>query len=221
LMSYGTGSVGLNLQFCNYVFLFDRWWNPAIEDQAVNRAHRIGVKNPVIVTRFISRNTIEERIDRVLREKRELFEMVLGEGDNNNRSLSLSASEIFGLFDLKARHKDGARSIGPKPVVPVARLREPLLKACVPVIDSSKGSHTHADAEPFLCVRASAAAGALRTSMECGYGDVCGYCQKTAVVRTVFWQRRGGAGRRCVVAAEQPGGSSGVFARSAGICAGG
>jgi SNF2 family DNA or RNA helicase len=116
LMSYGTGAVGLNLQFAGYVFLFDRWWNPAIEDQAVNRAHRIGVKNPVIVTRFISRNTIEERIDRVLREKRELFEMVLGEGDNNNRSLSLSASEIFGLFDLKARHKDGARSIGPKPV---------------------------------------------------------------------------------------------------------
>ena len=37
-MSYGTGSVGLNLQFTNYVFLFDRWWNPAVEDQAINRA---------------------------------------------------------------------------------------------------------------------------------------------------------------------------------------
>ncbi|MBL8810849.1 MAG: DEAD/DEAH box helicase [Planctomycetaceae bacterium] len=116
LMSYGTGAVGLNLQFAGYVFLFDRWWNPAIEDQAINRAHRIGVKNPVIVTRFISKNTIEERIDRVLREKRELFEAILGEGDNSNRTLSLNASEIFGLFDLKARHKDGARSIGPKPV---------------------------------------------------------------------------------------------------------
>ena len=44
LMSYGTGSVGLNLQFTNYVFLFDRWWNPAVEDQAINRAHRIGQK---------------------------------------------------------------------------------------------------------------------------------------------------------------------------------
>ncbi|MFN8706022.1 MAG: DEAD/DEAH box helicase [Planctomyces sp.] len=113
LMSYGTGAVGLNLQFAGYVFLYDRWWNPAIEDQAINRAHRIGVKNPVIVTRFISRNTIEERIDRVLREKRELFASVLGDGDNNNVSLSLNASEIFGLFDLKARHKDGSRSIGP------------------------------------------------------------------------------------------------------------
>jgi hypothetical protein len=42
LMSYGAGGVGLNLQFANYVFLFDRWWNPAVEDQAINRAHRIG-----------------------------------------------------------------------------------------------------------------------------------------------------------------------------------
>ncbi len=52
LMSYGTGAVGLNLQFAGYVFLFDRWWNPAVEDQAINRAHRIGQKNPVIVTRL-------------------------------------------------------------------------------------------------------------------------------------------------------------------------
>ncbi|MCA9064725.1 MAG: DEAD/DEAH box helicase [Planctomycetaceae bacterium] len=113
LMSYGTGAVGLNLQFAGYVFLYDRWWNPAIEDQAINRAHRIGVKNPVIVTRFISKNTIEERIDRVLREKRELFEAVLGDGDNDNVTLSLNASEIFGLFDLKARDKNGSKSIGP------------------------------------------------------------------------------------------------------------
>ncbi len=115
LMSYGTGAVGLNLQFAGYVFLFDRWWNPAIEDQAINRAHRIGCKSQVIVTRFICKDTIEERIDRVLREKRELFAAILGEGDNLNRSLSLSASEIFGLFDLKARHGKGIRSIGPKP----------------------------------------------------------------------------------------------------------
>ncbi len=59
LMTYGTGSVGLNLQFTNYVFLFDRWWNPAVEDQAINRAHRIGQKHPVTVTRFLSEGTIE------------------------------------------------------------------------------------------------------------------------------------------------------------------
>ena len=113
LMSYGTGAVGLNLQFAGYVFLFDRWWNPAIEDQAINRAHRIGCKSQVIVTRFISKDTIEERIDRVLCEKRELFARILGDGDDTNQSLSLNASEIFGLFDLKARHGKGTRKIGP------------------------------------------------------------------------------------------------------------
>lgn len=114
LMSYGTGAVGLNLQFAHYVFLYDRWWNPAIEDQAINRAHRIGVSAPVIVTRFICRDTIEERIDRVLREKRELAEAILGEGDNDNVSLGMNASEIFGLFDLKKRSPGGKpRSIGP------------------------------------------------------------------------------------------------------------
>lgn len=114
LMSYGTGAVGLNLQFAHYVFLYDRWWNPAIEDQAINRAHRIGVTAPVIVTRFICKDTIEERIDRVLREKREMAEAVLGEGDNDNVSLGMNASEIFGLFDLKKRTPKGiSESIGP------------------------------------------------------------------------------------------------------------
>ncbi|WP_437204671.1 DEAD/DEAH box helicase [Planctomicrobium sp. SH664] len=113
LMSYGTGAVGLNLQFAGYVFLYDRWWNPAIEDQAINRAHRIGQKSQVIVSRLICKDTIEERIDLVLRQKRELFARVLGEGDNEDASLSLTASEIFGLFDLKARSGGKAKSIRP------------------------------------------------------------------------------------------------------------
>jgi SNF2 family DNA or RNA helicase len=114
MMSYATGAVGLNLQFAGYVFLFDRWWNPAVEDQAINRAHRIGQKSQVIVTRFISKDTIEERINRVLEEKRRLFATVLGEGDATNVSLSLNAAEIFGLFDLKARSGRGTRAIGPE-----------------------------------------------------------------------------------------------------------
>ncbi len=114
LMSYGTGAVGLNLQFSQYVFLYDRWWNPAVEDQAINRAHRIGVKNPVIVTRFICKDTIEERIDLVLRQKREIFEKVLGDGDVSTESLSMNASEVFGLFDLKAKAGKGTKSIGPQ-----------------------------------------------------------------------------------------------------------
>ena len=114
LMSYGTGAVGLNLQFSHYVFLFDRWWNPAVEDQAINRAHRIGVKKQVICTKFICKDTVEERIDLVLKEKREMFNRVLGDGDDSSKSLSMNASEIFGLFDLKARHEKGLRKIAPK-----------------------------------------------------------------------------------------------------------
>jgi len=115
LMSYGTGAVGLNLQFAGYVFLYDRWWNPAVEDQAINRAHRIGQKSQVIVSKFICKDTIEERIDLVLRQKRELFRRILGDGDNENSSLSLTAGEIFGLFQLKARAGNKSRPIGPPP----------------------------------------------------------------------------------------------------------
>jgi SNF2 family DNA or RNA helicase len=100
LMSYGAGSVGLNLQFCSYVFLYDRWWNPAVEDQAINRAHRIGAAGPVTVTRFLTVNTIEERINQVLEEKRELFDMIFS-GAESHRSYGFTQQEIFGLFKLR------------------------------------------------------------------------------------------------------------------------
>ena len=99
LMSYGAGAVGLNLQFCHYVFLFDRWWNPAVEDQAINRAHRLGVKQPVTVTRMMSLETIEQRIHDVLEQKRELFNNLFAE-TGTPQNLGLSQKEIFGLFGL-------------------------------------------------------------------------------------------------------------------------
>lgn len=107
LMSYGTGSVGLNLQFTNYVFLFDRWWNPAIEDQAINRAHRVGQKRPVTVTRFQCANTIEARIADVLDAKRKVFNDLICQADKP-ASIGLSEDEIFGLFDLNAPRKKAA-----------------------------------------------------------------------------------------------------------------
>jgi SNF2 family DNA or RNA helicase len=100
LMSYGAGSVGLNLQFAGYVFLFDRWWNPAVEDQAINRAHRIGASGPVTVTRFLSVGTIEERINQILEEKREIFDTIFSDARSAPRNLGLTQDEIFGLFDL-------------------------------------------------------------------------------------------------------------------------
>jgi SNF2 family DNA or RNA helicase len=107
LMSYGTGSVGLNLQFANYVFLFDRWWNPAVEDQAISRAHRLGQKEPVFVTRFVSQETIEGRIAEVLERKRQLFEELIGQ-NAPPPALGLTEEEIFGLFDVKARPRRAA-----------------------------------------------------------------------------------------------------------------
>jgi SNF2 family DNA or RNA helicase len=107
LMSYGTGSVGLNLQFANYVFLFDRWWNPAIEDQAINRAHRIGQKDPVFVTRFITRDTIEGRIAEILDRKRQLFDELISQNGPPPR-LGLSEEEIFGLFSIPHRPRKAA-----------------------------------------------------------------------------------------------------------------
>lgn len=107
LISYGAGGVGLNLQFASYVFLFDRWWNPAIEDQAINRAHRIGVQSPVTVTRFLAAGTIEERIDAVLEQKRAIFDLVLsqasaGDSGRPHGLPGLTRDEIFGLFKLRA-----------------------------------------------------------------------------------------------------------------------
>jgi SNF2 family DNA or RNA helicase len=100
LISYGAGGVGLNLQLANYVFLFDRWWNPAVEDQAINRAHRIGIDSPTYVTRFLMLDTIEERIDGILQAKRELFDTIFSDAAAHQK-LGLTQEELFGLFQLK------------------------------------------------------------------------------------------------------------------------
>ncbi|HWY87589.1 MAG TPA: DEAD/DEAH box helicase, partial [Gemmataceae bacterium] len=107
LMSYGTGSVGLNLQFTNYVFLFDRWWNPAVEDQAINRAHRLGQKETVFVTRFVSQGTIEGRIAEILEKKRQLFQDMIGQ-NGPPPPMGLTEEDVFGLFDVKARPRRAA-----------------------------------------------------------------------------------------------------------------
>lgn len=101
LLSYGAGSVGLNLQFANYVFLYDRWWNPAVEDQAINRVHRIGSTGPVTVSRFMMLDTIEERINSILEEKRELFDTIFSE-TGSRQKMGLTQDEVFGLFHLKS-----------------------------------------------------------------------------------------------------------------------
>jgi SNF2 family DNA or RNA helicase len=73
LLSLRAGGVGLNLTAASYVFHFDRWWNPAVEAQAEDRAHRIGQERPVHVFAFLTEDTIEERVQEILSGKAALF----------------------------------------------------------------------------------------------------------------------------------------------------
>jgi SNF2 family DNA or RNA helicase len=77
VLSLRAGGQGLNLQAASYVFHFDRWWNPAVEDQATDRSHRLGQRLPVHVYSYTIENSIEERIRDILEEKRELFERIV------------------------------------------------------------------------------------------------------------------------------------------------
>jgi len=95
LISLKAGGVGLNLTAADYVFILDPWWNPAAEMQALNRAHRIGQEKNVFVYRFISNDTIEEKIQRLQNRKRELAETFV---TANNPLKSLSENELLELF---------------------------------------------------------------------------------------------------------------------------
>lgn len=80
LVSLKAGGTGLNLTSADHVFMVDPWWNPAVEDQAADRAHRIGQTRPVIVHRLVSEDTVEERILALQLKKRELAEAAIGSG---------------------------------------------------------------------------------------------------------------------------------------------
>ena len=81
ILSLKAGGVGLNLTNANHVIHYDRWWNPAVEDQATDRAFRIGQRKDVQVRKFICVGTIEERIDQMIDQKRELSERIIGSGE--------------------------------------------------------------------------------------------------------------------------------------------
>ncbi|MBS3937132.1 MAG: DEAD/DEAH box helicase [Peptococcaceae bacterium] len=99
ILSLRAGGQGLNLQDASYVFHFDRWWNPAVLHQAEDRAHRLGQTFPVNVYKYIIEDTIEERIEQILKTKQLLFDELV---DNVSIDLKskLSSEELFGLFGL-------------------------------------------------------------------------------------------------------------------------
>jgi superfamily II DNA or RNA helicase len=95
LISLKAGGTGLNLTAADYVFLLDPWWNPAVEAQAVDRAHRIGQERPVIAYRLIARDTVEEKILELQKSKRELAEAVLAESGAALRKLTVEDLELL------------------------------------------------------------------------------------------------------------------------------
>jgi SNF2 family DNA or RNA helicase len=96
LVSLKAGGTGLNLTAADYVFHLDPWWNPAVEQQATDRAHRIGQRRPVVSVKLVAADTVEERILQLQDRKRALVERVVDEGALVE---ALSAEEMRALLD--------------------------------------------------------------------------------------------------------------------------
>jgi SNF2 family DNA or RNA helicase len=105
VISVKAGGTGLTLTAAQHVIHFDRWWNPAVEDQATDRAYRIGQTQPVLVHKMVCRGTLEQRIDQLLRDKKALQQGLLGdEQDAGALKLltEMSDDELEGFIALTA-----------------------------------------------------------------------------------------------------------------------
>jgi SNF2 family DNA or RNA helicase len=96
LISLRAGGTGLNLTAADHVFILDPWWNPAVEDQAADRAHRIGQDRPVMVHRLVAAQTVEERILALQARKRELSEAALGQAE---AAQAITREDLLALLD--------------------------------------------------------------------------------------------------------------------------
>ncbi len=109
LMSLRAGGVGLNIQEASMVVIFDRWWNPAVENQAIQRAHRFGREQPLHVFRFLVSDTIEERIAQVLKGKEADFERYV-DGAENAFVRLFSRDELRKMLELTVVDTDGRQA---------------------------------------------------------------------------------------------------------------
>lgn len=100
VISVKAGGTGLNLTNANHVIHFDRWWNPAVENQATDRAFRIGQTKNVMVHKFVSRGTIEEKIDELIKSKIELAQNVISADSGENWITEMSDSDLMNMFRL-------------------------------------------------------------------------------------------------------------------------
>jgi non-specific serine/threonine protein kinase len=100
ILSLKAGGVGLNLTAANHVIHFDRWWNPAVENQATDRAFRIGQDKNVMVHKFVTSGTIEEKIDLMIEEKSELASDILA-ASGEGWITELDNKQLMELFTLR------------------------------------------------------------------------------------------------------------------------
>ena len=101
MLSLKVGGVGLNLTAATHVIHFDRWWNPAVENQATDRAFRIGQKRNVLVHKFICQGTVEEKIDKLIEEKVGLANDLLGDGGGGEKLLTeMTNDELLRFVSL-------------------------------------------------------------------------------------------------------------------------
>jgi non-specific serine/threonine protein kinase len=95
LVSLKTGGVGLNLTRATYVFHLDPWWNPAVENQASDRVHRIGQRNPVFIQRLLMRHTVEEKMMILKKRKQALFDQIMGISEARGKSGAIVTKADF------------------------------------------------------------------------------------------------------------------------------
>ena len=99
VLSIKAGGAGLNLTAASHVIHFDRWWNPAVENQATDRAFRIGQKRNVLVHKFVCQGTAEDRIDQLIESKKQLVQDVL-EGGAELQLTEMSDADLLKLVRL-------------------------------------------------------------------------------------------------------------------------
>jgi len=125
VLSVKAGGSGLTLTAASHVFHYDRWWNPAVEDQATDRAYRIGQRRAVAVHKLVCAGTIEDKVDRLLEQKRQLAAKVVGAGEQwitelGNRELrelfALSKDAIVGDDGDAGDDQDGDAGHAPAPI---------------------------------------------------------------------------------------------------------
>ena len=95
LISLKAGGQGLNLTAADYVFILDPWWNPAVEAQAVDRAHRLGQQRAVFAYRLIARDTVEEKILQLQQQKRRLAEAIISADEGLLRNLTCEDLQLL------------------------------------------------------------------------------------------------------------------------------